>query len=213
MMYEKKRELSADGAFMGHLNLSHTHVHRQTHPLCTVYSHQPLGSRELWLLSSKSTPSCTLPVFFTQLSLRNKEGRGDVKIRKLEHHSFDSPTTSWCTTVWKTEQSVDTTICDSLWGLTKTLSRRQLRLPFSSVMEAAGQELNTLNTLATLFHLKKASRDLISGCMITDWKDWQRSLLNNEIMMIPPSLETKHFYCTWTFSLFHFHILRHVQTI
>lgn len=55
---------------------AHTHTLAQSHTLCNAYIHKPLGSRELWLLSSKSTPSCTLPVFFTQLS---GEAKGYIK--------------------------------------------------------------------------------------------------------------------------------------
>lgn len=72
--------------------------------LNTVKRHRPLGSMELLLCSSKSTPSCALPEFFTQLSSGNKEQicRLDgVKGRVWAHSRIKSGSGSAHSAVWR----------------------------------------------------------------------------------------------------------------
>lgn len=145
------------------------HHHTLTNIMnCTVYSHQPPGSRELWLLSSKLTPSSTVPEFFTQLSKRNKEEM--CRLDELNVTRAQSDHTLAHIKNGKPGRA-DTTIWDSLWGLTKTLSRRQLLLPLSSEMEA----VDTSHGVKKQRHFKHASfsfryqntfLDLIYCCVI-----------------------------------------------
>lgn len=107
-------------------------------------------------MSSKSTPSCSLPGLFTQLSLEKgekktlKQQMKEEEERERESENQTSLSHSVITSSRLRLNRRDITVSDSLCGLTKTLSRRQLLLPLLSVMEAVETKHNVLHVILLL---------------------------------------------------------------